>query len=77
MHTPVLSQPLNELQMELLELFARQISDEELMEIKTMLSNYFAEKAMKEMEQEWKGKGYTQETEKQWLSEHLRTPYQR
>ncbi len=77
MHTPVLSQPLNELQMELLELFARQISDEELMDIKTMLSNYFAEKAMKEMEQEWKAKGYTEETEKHWLSEHMRTPYQR
>ncbi len=77
MHAPVLEQPLNELQLELLELFARQISQEDLIEIKSLLSNYFAEKAMKEMEQEWKDKGYTEETEKQWLNEHMRTPYER
>ncbi len=77
MHTPVLEQPLNELQMELLELFARQISQEELLEIKTLLSQYFAEKAMKEMDREWKEKGFNKETEEQWLNDHLRTPYKR
>ena len=72
MPTPVLEKPLNELQMELLELlFARQISEEDLKQLKLIISNYFAQKATSEMERAWKERGYTEETEKQWLDECL------
>lgn len=77
MHTPVLENPLTELQKELLELFARKISDEDLKQLKLLFSNYFAQKAMNEMEKAWKEKGYNEETEKKWLNEHMRTPYKR
>ena len=65
MHAPVLEKPLNELQLKLLELFARQVSEEDLKQLQLMFSNYFAQKAMSEMEQGWKKRGYTEETEKQ------------
>jgi hypothetical protein len=77
MHTPVLENPLTELQMELLELFARKVSEEDLKQLRLLFSNYFAQKAMNEMEKVWKEKGYTEETEKEWLKEHMRAPYKR
>jgi len=77
MQTPVLEQPLTELQMELLELFARQISEEDLKQLRVMFSTYFANKAMGEMEKSWKERGYDEQTEKEWLNEHIRTPYKR
>lgn len=77
MQTPVLEQPLTELQMELLELFARQISDEDLKQLRLMFSTYFANKAMGEMEKVWIERGYDEQTEKEWLNEHMRTPYKR
>lgn len=77
MSTAVLEKPLNALQMDLLELFARQVSDADLKQLKLMFSSYFAQKAMDEMEQVWKEKGYDEATEKQWLNEHMRTPYNR
>ncbi len=77
MSSAVLEKPLNELQIDLLELFAREIPDEDLKQLKLLFSNYFAQKAMDEMDRVWKEKGYNDTTEKQWLNEHMRTPYQR
>jgi len=77
MGAAVIEKPLNELQIGLLELFARQVSEEDLKQLKLLFSNYFAQKAMGEMEAVWKEKGFNEETEKQWLNEHMRTPYQR
>lgn len=65
---------LSNLQLELLKIFSRNISDEQLMEIKAILSAYFAEKATKEMDRLWDERGWTQETMQQWLKEHMRTP---
>jgi hypothetical protein len=66
---------LTNLQLELLKIFSRDLPDEELLEIKNILSAYFAEKATKEMDRLWDEKGWTQETMQQWLNEHMRTPY--
>jgi hypothetical protein len=44
-----------------------------LLEIKTLLSNYFAQKATDRMDELWEIKGWTAETMKQWGQEHLRT----
>ncbi|HFA50757.1 MAG TPA: hypothetical protein ENJ95_17250 [Bacteroidetes bacterium] len=77
MNSPVLKNPLTELQMELLELFARKVSNEDLKQLRLLFSNYFAQKAMSEMEKVWEERGHTEETEKEWLKEHMRTPYKR
>lgn len=39
-------QPLSNLQLELLKVFSRKVDDKDLMELKKLIANYFAEKAM-------------------------------
>jgi hypothetical protein len=72
-----IKQPLTNLQLELLDTFARQLSVEDLTNIKTLLANYFAQKAMEEADHLWEERGYTQDTMTDWLKEHKRTPYKR
>lgn len=77
MQTQGQSTKLSNLQLELLKIFSRNISDEQLLEIKSILSAYFAEKATTEMDRLWDEKGWTHETMTQWLKEHMRTPYKK
>lgn len=77
MNAAVLEQPLNELQLDLLELFARQVSEEDLTQLRQLFSNYFAEKAMLEMGKAMNKNGFDETHEKAWLNEHMRTPYHR
>lgn len=65
-------QPLTPLQMELLELYARGVSMQDLLAIKQMLSDYFAQRAIEEADRLWDERGYTQETMQQWLLTHSR-----
>lgn len=60
------------LQMELLKLYSRNVSDEELRDIRKMLADYYAQKLDEEMDKLWKEKGWTQETMEAWLKEDLR-----
>ena len=46
-----------------------------MLEIKQLLSNYFADKASEEMDRLWDENNWTEETMKEWSNEHLRTPY--
>jgi len=64
---------LSNLQIELLKSFAYDLSDEQLNEIKLLLSNYFAEKATQRMDALWEERGWTEETMRQWGQEHMRT----
>ncbi len=68
---------LSNLQLELLKIFSRNISDEQLLEIKSLLAHYFAEKVDKEFEKLEKEKGWTVETYEKWAKEHMRTPYKK
>ena len=68
---------LNNAQLELLKLFHENQSQEELAEIKQLLSEYLANKLMKEIEKESLEKGYTAEVVDSWKDEHFRTPYNR
>ena len=77
MTTPSVRQPLTNLQLELLDTFSRQPSVEDLINIKALLANYFAQKVMDEADQLWDERGYTQDTMMQWLNEHKRTTYKR
>ena len=64
-------------QLEILDLMAYVESEDTLMEIRDMLSRYFAEKAEKEIDKLW-DEGVINETFVEgWKTEHMRTPYKR
>ena len=76
--TATFKQPLSILQLELLEMFSRhQVSTEDVIAIKKMLSDFFAQKAMDEADQLWEQRQYTQTTMDNWLNTHQRTPYKK
>jgi len=60
---------LSNLQQELLKLYSNNIAEEDLLEIKRYLANYFAKKAIKEADEIWDEKGYTETTMHRWLTE--------
>jgi len=66
---------LTKLQLELLELFSFETTDEELYDIKTLISKYYADRAKKGMEQLFEEKGWGPEKVEEWKNEHMRTPY--
>jgi hypothetical protein len=63
------------LQLELLRIFSRNPTEQELMEIKNLLARYYADKASDEMDRLWEERGYTDQTMQEWTKEHMRTPY--
>jgi hypothetical protein len=71
----IVKQPLTALQLELLKLFARNISENDLLEIKQFLVKFFAEKAMDSADEIWKMNNWTEVDEIKMLNEHNRTPY--
>ncbi len=67
--TTTLAKPLTNLQFELLKFFQYEVKDEELLEIKRLLSDYFAKKAMDDMDNLWKENGWSNETMDTWLND--------
>lgn len=66
---------LNEAQLSVLRLLSTMQSMEEVHELKRIISNYYAEKATREMDSLWDAGKWSEEQNKAILSEHLRTPY--
>ncbi|MDV7401296.1 hypothetical protein RZS08_58305, partial [Arthrospira platensis SPKY1] len=64
-----LNKPLTNLQVELLQLYSLNLSDEELLAIKRLIARYFADKASDEMDRLWDKNKWTDETMDKWLSE--------
>jgi hypothetical protein len=62
-------------QMEIIKLFRRERSEEELFELKQVLSNFLAKKLTDAVDEIAKEKGYTPEIMASWKDEHFRTPY--
>jgi hypothetical protein len=60
---------LTNLQLEILKVFATEVNEEDLREVKSIIANYFADKAIKLADKEWKSRGLTQEDMDQWLFE--------
>lgn len=56
------SSKLNPVQLHLLELFAGNLTDEDLQEIKTLLVQYYSKKVDEELDQIWDKRHYTIET---------------
>jgi len=51
-------QPLSNLQLELLKLYARNVSEQDLVQIKLILGQYFADKASDLADKVWEKKSY-------------------
>ena len=56
-------QPLTNLKLELLKLFARDLPEQDLLAIRQMLIQYFAKKSMDLADEVWEEKGWTKEDE--------------
>ena len=69
-----IQQPFTNLQLELLSLYSRNVSDEELLQIRDMLAQFFADRATKRANEVWLEKGFDA---KEILKKHRRTPYRR
>ena len=63
------NQPLTNLQQELLKLFAQQVSEADLLNIRTMLGQYFGQRLTKLADQAWEQQGWTDQTMHDWLNE--------
>ena len=65
-------QQLTNLQLELLKVFSRPVSEDDLLAIRKFLSNYFAEKAMNLADEVWDKNQWTDEEAARMMNEHLR-----
>lgn len=66
---------LNTVQLHLLKVFAKNTNDNDLSEIKALLSNYYAKKVDIESDKIWNEKGLTEQDMEKLLHTHIRTPY--
>lgn len=65
----------NPAQLQILDLMAYVESEDTLNEIKDMLSNYFAQKAEKEIDKLWDSGQIDNTVVEGWKHEHMRTSY--
>ena len=68
-------QPFNAAQLELLNAMAGLKTDEDLEELKSAMSKFFAERADREMDRLWDEGVINEGVIKEWEQEHMRTPY--
>jgi hypothetical protein len=61
--------PMSNLQLELLKIYATNISDEDLLAIKRMLAKFFMEKAIERADEIWEQRGYNNELMQEWQQE--------
>ena len=70
---PTTESGLSNIQKELLKLYANNVSDSTLLEIKQILATYFAEKATSVMDEFWEENNLTQRDMSDWTNEHNRS----
>lgn len=63
----ILDKPLSNLQLEIIKLFNYELSETDLIELKRVLANHFAEKASDEMDKLWEKENWSDETMDNWL----------
>lgn len=66
---------LSNLQLELLKIFSFDLQEEQLKEIKELLSKYFAEKVTKDIDALFEKNDWGEEKITEWSEEHMRTKY--
>jgi hypothetical protein len=67
-----MSHALNQTQLAILKLFRDGQTEEELLEIKSLLMAYLSNKVTFEADKAFSGKGYTDAIFKKWKDEHFR-----
>ena len=67
--------PFTPFQMQMLKLTERIKSQEEMDDIRQLVSKYFAEKAQQEVDRLWELGVINDEVIESWKHEHMRTPY--
>lgn len=67
------STKLTNLQKDLLKIFSIGVSDSQIIEIRELLTNYFAKNAANEMDLLWEKNNWSQETMDEWANSHIRT----
>lgn len=60
---------LTNLQLELLKLFAQQVSETDLQNIRTLIGQYFAQRLTGLADRAWEQNGWTAQTMHDWLNE--------
>lgn len=60
---------LTNLQRELLKLFAQQVSEEDLQNIRILIGQYFAQRLTRLADQAWEQQGWAAQTMHDWLNE--------
>ena len=71
----VINYPFTNAQVELLRLFSKDLSDEDLLELRQYLSRFFSEKAKQSAAKVWLEKGWTDADVDKMLETRMRTPY--
>ena len=69
------STSLNPVQLHLLRMFSYNGDEQSLFELKEALFNYYCQKLGEEGKRVWKEKNMSNETMRELLNTHLRTPY--
>jgi hypothetical protein len=69
------SNKMSNLQLELLELYATSVSEDELRDIKQLISLYYAQKAIAAADQVWEEQNLSNQVMQQWMNKKMRTPY--
>lgn len=64
---------LSNMQKELLKLYSTNIPDEQLNDIKLLLSNYFGDKASDGIDKLWDKNNWNNDTMNQWSNDHNRS----
>lgn len=67
--------PLNQQQLEILQLFKRELPDADLLAIKRLIVRYLAQQVTAGADKVWAEKGWTNEDMEALLKTHERTPY--
>lgn len=69
------SSGLSNLQLELLKLYAFNVPEKQLKDIKHILAQYFAKEIDSEFDKLWDEKAWDLSTIEDWKNSHMRTPY--
>lgn len=66
---------LHPIQLHLLQLFSKEMTEKELEEVKVLLMEYYDQKVTQEVDAIWESRGMTNETMDALLNTHIRSPY--
>ncbi len=67
---------LSNLQLEILRVFSFELSEEQLLEIRKLLADYFAKKVSSEMDSFFEKNQWGEEKIEEWSKEHMRAKYE-